>query len=389
LVKPRALPKQGGPPVAAKSPAPVAAKPGVSHQPSAAATFVGERIKEYGLLGANSRVPGEGRKPLPKLTYEFSQRNHFRFGFDGVEFNRRPSPSACYWVEYGQPSRPAKTFQVELRQALAEICARYGKVGITNSGNSVSRAIIWEAKEMGLPVETVTLEIEGHRVPDHDKRLPHRQHKVSWDRFTEFARSFAETAGCPDAWLALEAFHGQVSSLPHVYCNTRLSVAHSNYDYIKGEIVGPPVWTLSDHEQSTGINRWLLASNLVGVPQVLCWSPELLVAQLTTRTFRDRIRRASVDPPTLAPTEMRWNTFALFKTTYPNLVMAATIEKARNDKGLTQKMDQLQGVLLRAHLGCNRIHHYPLDRFMKHMGIKPDFFDVGVPAHAYFGRVDA
>jgi hypothetical protein len=351
-------------------------------KPVSPAAFISERIKQFGVLGSNNRLPDEDRgpKPLPAPTFEFTKGNHFRFGFDGAEFNRRLHGSSTYWVDYGKASRAPEGFHLELRRAITEIFQKHGKMTITNSGNHTSRAVIFEAKRLGVPFEQITVQIEGYGVPYHDKTVPHRVVKVSWNDFAEFSRTFSKTAGCSDPWLALEAYHGHVSELPHIYCNTKITFVHMNYDHVRDEVVGPPVWCVADHEQSTGINRWLLATNKVGIPQIMFWSPELLVAQVTAEPWRDRMRRASLDPPQLSPLEVRWNTYVLFKTAYPKLGMAATGESARNDKTLLQPMEMLMRSLRRANMGYSTMHYFPLHRFMERLGASANLLNFGPSA---------
>ena len=75
----------------------------------AAADFIREKIGEYGIFGSNNVVPNARHEPLSPLTYDFTKGNHLKWGFDRGEYNRRPSGSSGYWIEYGQPTRSAIT----------------------------------------------------------------------------------------------------------------------------------------------------------------------------------------------------------------------------------------------------------------------------------------
>jgi hypothetical protein len=373
-------------PVAPTTVAPVT--PGTTVDP---AVFLAERIGEYGIMGTNNRVPNSSHVPLPPPTYEFTKASHFRFGYDDGEWNRRPNDSALYWVDFGTSRRPPESFKEELRRALSEVFERHGKVTISNSGNFLSRALVHEAKSLGADFEQVTVEVEGFGVPEHDRSAPHRVAKVSLADFADFAERFSKLADTSDPWLAFEAYHGEVSTRPHLYTVARTHLVHANFDGHATRVVGPPIWTVSDHEQATGINRWLLATQKVGIPQILFWSPELLVSQLASPTWRERMRRASLDPPELAPGDVRWNAFALMKATYPDVTMAATGDAARGSKRLTEPFSRIQPRL--AKYGHNATHFFALHRFLERLGAKPDLFDLGraakdgPPGKVYFGDV--
>jgi hypothetical protein len=355
----------------------------------AARAFVAKHLEEFGVLGRNNAV--KERRPvvaLPALTSEQTRDNHFRFGFDAGIANRRPTRSSSYWTETGACTRPARMFQLELRQALTEMADRFGRISISNSGNALSGSVIWEAKRLGIPFEIVTVAVEGHGVPAHDPELTHRVHTLSWDAFVDFAKEFAADAGAPDAWQALEALHGEAVDTAHVYTNHRLSIFHANFDYAREEVVGPPLWCVSDHEQSTAINRRLLARGKRGVPQILYWSPELIVSQLTSPFLRSRLRRSSAARPTLPPSEHRWNTFMLLRETYPKLPLEPSMERAR-DPSFVQKMGMLQRTLRRLNPGHNALHSTPLHLYLRRLGVDEDVHGLSVTSEDFYGSSHA
>ncbi len=117
-------------------------------------TFIDQKIAEFGILGSNNRVTESTRwEPIPALTYELTKANHFRFGFDGAEFNARTSSSALYWVDYGRATRAHGGFISELRRALSEAHETHGPLSVTNSGSAISKVIICTAREMRVPIE--------------------------------------------------------------------------------------------------------------------------------------------------------------------------------------------------------------------------------------------
>jgi len=323
----------------------------------AAAEFIAANIGEFGLLGTNNVVPNDcQRKLIPPCNQEFTRGNHFRFGFDGLEFGNRFSSSATYWVEYGRASRSHGGFLPELRRALAEIYDSYGPLSISNTGASLGRLLIATAKEMGLSVEQITVRIDGHRFPPHDESLPHRVRSIAWSEFEEFARSFASAFGCNDPWLAFEAVHGTVSDATNI-CSTAPVVLHNhNYNRNQGKEVGPPNWSFVDHEKFTAVNRWLLASGRRGVPHILRWSPELLAAQLDSLARRSRHDEApDASPSRLTPARHDGRGHR---------------RQSWTDAELGRKMDTL-GLLLHAeNPDCDTAHYYPIHRLLGRLDLE-------------------
>jgi hypothetical protein len=335
-----------------------------------ARTFIEERLGTYGILGTNNRVPDHFfRDPPPKPTFEFTKGNHFRFGYDDGELNVRTSGAALYWVEYGKVSRKHEGIEAELARALREIYEKHGKLSITNSGNAACRALIIEAHEAGMDVEQVTIEIEGFPVPTPDPRVPNKQIKVEWDQYQEFAEEYSSKTSNADPWVALEAYHLQFTDRPHLLTHARLNISHNGWDSEKGMVVGISGWGAVDFENATSPNRWLLSSGRVGFPQPLYWSPELMAAQFDSPIWRNRTRRMSTVPPELPPSDAKWNSYWLFKKTYPNEPMAMSAEAARLGDKLKRQMNLLRRRLRRANPGAGNAHCAPFHRVLSQLGL--------------------
>jgi hypothetical protein len=359
------------------------------------AAFISQNIERFGLLGANNVVPDEEeREPLPPCTCEFTKGNHFRFGFDGREFNRRKFPAAKYWAEYGRPSRPHDGFLAEFTRAMSEIEDLYGPVSVSNSGNGLGRTVIAAAKDLGMSIEQITVGITGYPTPPHDEAIPNRHYQITWDEFAEFAVEFCHVAGCSEPWIALEAYHGHVSDRPHIYPVTALSLLsfgrktsfiHNN-SLSDEDIVGPPNWSYIDLEPITAINRWLLACGRKGIAQILRWSPELIAAQFDAEAFRSWLRQASnPPPPSVDAAEWRaklGSMRSVVQEAYPNLDMRSRSLATSEDPELNGKIQELQRRLRRANPGCLGWQCYPLHRFIERLGIRFDF-DFGQTEDTY------
>src|SRR5215510_7101636 len=172
--------------------------------------FVAKHIAEYGLSGTNNVMADDfTRQPLPACTRQFTRDNHFRFGFGEHEFNCRTCVSAKYWVEYGAPTRPHEPFGLELERAVRDIADRRGRFSVTGTTSYIARGVVAAAEKIGADFEQIVVEIAGSGTPPHDPRLPVRRRVVSWDEFARFVDAFAGRTGCPDPWIALEAYHGE------------------------------------------------------------------------------------------------------------------------------------------------------------------------------------
>ena len=228
--------------------------------------FLAEHLPRYGLAGSNNRVPADvALGPLPARATAFTRDNHFEWGFGDATFNRRLRSVDRYWTDYGRPTRPHDGFRAELIRALQEIAERYGRVSITADGGYVTEASIAAAKAAGIAFEQVVVEVEGFRVPACDSSVATRRHRVSQEQLRNFAESFGHEAGCGDAWLALEAMHGAMSPLPHLYDGTEIRLVNNAYDERRNAVVGPANWSLVDNEQFTAINRYLARAGVTGL----------------------------------------------------------------------------------------------------------------------------
>src|SRR5262249_43299859 len=213
-----------------------------------APAFVIERIVEFGLLGTNNVVPHDRhRDVLPACNQDFTKANHFRFGFDDTAFGNRLCSSATYWVEYGKVSRLHQGFWPEWRRALSDIYEANGRLSVSNTGTVIAQFVVAAAREIGLPLEQITIALEGHVTPPHDESLPNRRYSVTWDEFEDFAVSYADHYGCPDAWVALDAFHGSMSDAANIYSAAPIVLHNHNYNRLRGRSVGPANWSLVDH----------------------------------------------------------------------------------------------------------------------------------------------
>ena len=195
---------------------------------------------------------------------------------------------------------------------------------------------------------------------------------------------FAAATGCQDAWIALEAYHGVISDLPHIFDGCDIRIFNSNYDEQRKSIVGPSNWNLVDNEKFTAIQRGLILTGKLGFPQFLRQTPELIASQLDSQVWRDWLRKASA--PDATPSFSVWcNQNArvrLMKDAFPGLQMAYDARRGRGDPEFDRQMRILSRKMRRSNPGCSRRHMIPLNRFASSMGVKYDF-SIGEPERVY------
>lgn len=341
-----------------------------SAQAASGSAFIAANLRTFGLLGDNNRLPLDLCDEASDIDQEFSLGNHFKFGFDGIPFNNRKMVASRYWVEYGAPSRAHEGFQNEFKRAIAEIYTDCGTFSTTATRSYIASSVAREASNMGLDFKLIAVDIEGFDPVQIDYPTRTERHLVSWDRFSEFALHFSRVGGCSDPWVALEAFHGALSQVAHIYDGAEIRLANNNFDTAKKVVVGPLDWSLIDNEKFTSINRYLLAEKKRGIPQIMRWSPELIAAQLDSSAFRNWMKRAQ--HASAASPDIRVNQTArlqLVTDTYPGLQISATVSDDRRDPRLNEQMKVLRRRMRNIAPRRSMQHRYPLARLTALLGV--------------------
>lgn len=339
--------------------------------------FLACHIGRFGLSGSNNQVPRDLEPPSPIApSPAFSRDNHFQWGFGDGCFNFRSCGAERYWTEYGRPARHPEGFRRELITALQEVANCHGTVSITADGGYITEVAIAAARLAAIPFEQIVLDVEGFKVPAHDPTVATRVHRVSKRDLTNFALEFGRKAGCNDAWLALEALHGELSDMPHIYDGTEIRLVNNAYDERRGRLTGPANWSMVDSEQYTAINRHLMSRGKAGIPSILRWSPELMAAQLNSPQWRVWLQASS--RPMSSPSPSTWlNRTArldLCRAAFPGVPMTASMAARRDDPALGEFLRGLTMRLSRNDVTTASQHCWPLDRFAGHLCIDYDFF---------------
>lgn len=344
--------------------------------------FIGNNLQEFGLLGRNNVVlPDLEREQLPALHQRFSKANHFAFGFDSIKFSRRISSSAKYWVEYGKPSRGHATFEAELTAALAEIRAEVGTFSVSASASYIISCASALCRRNNWPISVVVVEFEGYQPVLVDSNVELQRFRLDWEEFAQFALDFALLAGCSDPWIALEAFHGTLSRAPHLYDGAELRIVNNNFDDATRSIVGPADWSLVDNEKFTAIDRYLVATQRIGFPQILRWSPELIAAQLDSPQTRNWLQRAS--RVRASSNSSGWlnqrSRMQMVTSILPTLSVFRDSRRSRMDSALDAQMLLLGKRMHKLSPSCQNQHRYPLSRLFKMLQLDEDYLDLLPP----------
>lgn len=312
-------------------------------------------------------IPDATLLPLPE--WDLTQRNHFRFGFDGASFALRRHPAQRYWTGYGACERRHDGFEGELEHALAQIAGRFGRVAIAGSGGPVGIAAALIAERLGLVARVVVVAIDGVASRAVPGGLPVERHARSFDDFTTFALGFARQVGCGNAWTALAAFHAAHTELPLIADHGELRLVNNAIDEHLGQQAGPPNLSLVDNESFTALDRWLLLERRPGIPQLLRWSPELLAAQLDSLPMRIWIGIAmGGGAPAIRAWTNRHARRALWRRSFPEIIGGDT-RATWEDGPMRTRMSVLSRRMRRLNPGSAMQHYTPLHRMAARLGV--------------------
>ncbi|MFN0245625.1 MAG: hypothetical protein ACKV2T_01870 [Kofleriaceae bacterium] len=332
----------------------------------AAADFIRANIAVHGLLGSAVRVPEDTPwQPLPTPTFELTRDNHHSFGFDGVAFGRRRTFSATYWVEFGRPARPPGDLRTELRAALMGIRAQHAALSIGCTGGIVAEVIAAEAMAMGVPLDGIALDLEGHGAPHGSISVAKTRHRVSWEEFTAFAMHVAHEEGCGDAFHALDAMHATFGDATHLFSRGTLALVRHSHDAAFASDRAPVTWAVASYEQATWVHRWLLGNGRRGIPHVLLWTPELVAAVVDAPTWRRYIDPAAPPPPPRLA-------HVVLRETYPEIAVHPFESRYEDGVVLRRKLQALSGRMRSVLRGRRATHYTPFDRFARHLGVQYD-----------------
>jgi hypothetical protein len=312
-------------------------------------------------------IPEAALLPLP--AWDLTQRNHFRFGYDGASFALRRHPAQRYWTSYAGCERRHDGFEGELEHALAAIAGRHGRVAIAGSGGPVGIAAALVAERLGLVARVVVVAIDGFASRAVPVALPVERHARSFDDFAVFALDFARKVGCSNAWTALAAFHAAHTELPLIADHGELRLVNNAIDERLGAEAGPPNLSLVDNEAFTALDRWLILERRPGIPQLLRWSPELIAAQLDSLPMRIWIGVAlGGGAPAIRAWTNRHARGALWRRSFPAIVGGDT-RAAWDDGPMRARMSALSRRMRRLNPGSSMQHYTPLHRLAARLGV--------------------
>lgn len=306
---------------------------------------------------------------LPPAGWDLTQRNHFRFGYDGASFALRRDPAQRYWTAYGSCARRHDGFEGEIEHALAAIAGRFGRIAIAGSGGPVGVAAALIAERLGLVARVVVVTLDGIAGRTPPGALPVERHARSFEEFASFALGLARQVGCGNAWTALAAFHAAHTELPLIADHGELRLVNNAVDERLGAEAAPPCLSLIDNESFTALDRWLMLERRPGIPQLLRWSPELMAAQLDSLPMRIWMGLALGGG---ASAVRAWSNRdarrALWRQSFPAIVAGDT-RSAWQDQALRARMTALSQRMRRLNPGSAMQHYTPLHRLAARLGV--------------------
>ena len=257
-------------------------------------SFIKEHLAQYGLNGFNTNHnrPRIGFPEYPCAnTLQFSHRNHFLFGYNGLTFNWRKSSSCIYWTDYGRPERAPMAFFAEAVRSFQLIYERHGKFSLAYMGDLNSQFMLEAAARSGCPHEVVVMQIPGYLEIPLPKSAA-RSCVVEISRIEKFIFDFAEEVRCDSPLVGLRAFFALLSDLPTVFHAKFDTLVNCGFDRQAQKMAGPTQWALVDNERATAIERWLIRHDRPGVGSFFKFSPELMSAFFNDPVFAQWLRKS-------------------------------------------------------------------------------------------------
>ncbi len=238
--------------------------------------------------------------------FEYTEKNHFKFGYNGIEYNVRQNKEDKFWSSYGSVTRKVGTFKEECYRVARLIKEKADAlslpVDILYSGGSDSEVMLRSFIEQDIPVNVNITEFENnlnvqdvscaYKFCDANKIKPIIR-KLDIAKFLESeALEYAELASCPTPqMLPFLWLYDQVEGLPVLGYNT--NIVHKDFQkywkwdlktmtVIENEIKEYPKvpWYVKRNERHMAIFRYPMSKNKPVVPGFFIYTPEVLLSFL-------------------------------------------------------------------------------------------------------------
>ena len=240
------------------------------------------------------------------LQHEFTENNHFKWGYNGEFFNKRKTGADTYHVDFGKTSRPVNSFKEECYDVARKIYEYGLKIDKTPdlmfSGGSESEMMVRSFVEQGLPANVHIMVFEDH-LNLHDishaivycerEVVPYKIHRVNIEEVLKNkGMLLAAKANCitprmlPHIWLLNELKDGfPIMGMGECY------IAHEQikayYDIKDGTVARNDYneyhhmpWYLYEREKINSWYRYCYDNDIAGVPGFFQYTPEIMLSFL-------------------------------------------------------------------------------------------------------------
>ena len=297
-----------------------------------------------------------------QLHKNWSQNNHYCFGYNGESFNYRKSIDDFYMVRYNDPALTSRTLKEEIIQSLLAFYKENGPLSIPGHGGVFSQIAIAACREAQLPFRVLQLSIEAlHCCWPKYEDVKYEHVSLGRVELQKFFGYFREFAPCVDARIMFNACAGYQSEFAHVYdTHIGLQFTDFNFDSVQDKFVGPANWCLVDAEKRTATCRFLDALDRPGLVDFFHHSPQLMRAYLLHPQFLWLIQ--SNRNPRQADNFTNHN--AILRQSFPHSSFAIEFE-ALNPELTTWLRHQEAAMSEQSRGNCTDLWATPLDFFIR------------------------
>jgi hypothetical protein len=233
--------------------------------------------------------------PAPEpIALELTQRNHFKFGYDGIAFNQRTRADQKWWVGYGRCERQPYDLRTECVIAAGDIWQAAKKdLWLCLSGGVDSEIMAHSFLNLQVPIRAAILRLKNDlNLHDISWTIPFCDlHNIKYEifdlDFEDFVHSgemlhYADRSKCisphiPPAMKLIDliAKKGGYSVLGSAECYL---------EWFEGR------WVMYEREKIASLYRHLLATKTPSQVGFFQWNPEMMLAFLRHPVVRQLVR---------------------------------------------------------------------------------------------------
>ena len=318
--------------------------------------------------------------------FEYTENNHFKFGYNGLEYNTRQNENDKFWAGYGTVSRNVGTFKEECFRVAKLIKDRVDAlslpVDVLYSGGSDSEVMLRSFIEQDIPVNVNVVEFAdnlnlqdvgcAYKFCDANGIKP-IIHKLDIEEFLESeAFEYADLSSCPTPQMLLFLWlYDQVEGVPVLGYNT--NVVHRDFSkYWKWDLKTMTVienkikeypkvpWYVKRNERHMSIFRYPMLKQKPAVPGFFIYTPEILLSFLHhpwTKHLAECGEWGEID--------VELSKKKIYEEGFPDIVQERKQTGFENIMHLDLKC---RTVLMQKYGHCNQVHSWEYNDLVSHLG---------------------